>query len=65
MNSCAHMNVLGMKTSSGLNVETKQGMKWCSDGKTESIENLHLGNRILALAIMKNTKNDCHHATAS
>ena len=32
---CAHINVLGIETSSCLNVETKQGMKWCSDGETE------------------------------
>ena len=65
MCECAHINVLGIKTSSGLNVETEQRTKWCSDGETESIENLHLGNRILALAIIKNTKNGCQHATAS
>ena len=62
---CPYINVLGFKTSSGLNVETEQGMKWCSGGETESIENLYLENRILALAIMKNTRNSCHHATAS
>ena len=29
-------------------------MKWCGDGETKPIENLHLGNGISALAIMKN-----------
>ena len=55
---CAHINVLSIKASSGLNVETESGMKWCGDGQNEPIKILHLGNRILALAIMKNkTKN--------
>ena len=53
---CAHINVLGIKTSSGFNVKTEPRMKWYGDGETEPIENLHLGNRILALAIMKKSK---------
>ena len=53
---CEHINDLSIKTSSGLNIETKPGMKWCGDGETEPIENLHLGNRIFAVAIMKKQK---------
>ena len=42
------LNVSRVETSSCLYVETKQGMKWCGDGETEPMENLHLGNGILA-----------------
>ena len=50
---CPHINVLSIETSSYLNVETEPGMKWYSDKETEPIENLHLENGILTLAIMK------------
>ena len=53
---CAHITVLSIETSSCSNVETEPGMKWCGDGKTEPVENLHLGNGILTLAIMKKIK---------
>ena len=35
-------------------------MKWCGDEKTEPMENLQLGNRILASAIMKKLRKGCH-----
>ena len=50
------MCVLNVETSSCLTVETKQRMKWCGVRETEPIENLHLGNGILALVIMKKPK---------
>ena len=60
IHECPHINVLSIETSSCLNIETEPGTKWCGGGKTEPIENLHLGNGILALAVMKKSKNGCH-----
>ena len=47
---------LNTEISSCLNVETEPGTKWCGDEETEPVENLHLGNGILALAIMKKSE---------
>ena len=47
------LNVSSVETSSSLNAESKKGMKWRGYRETEPMENLHLGNGILALAIMK------------
>ena len=58
--SCPCINVLSIETSSRLNVETEPKTKWCGDGETEPMENLHLGNGISASAIMKKLKNCCH-----
>ena len=57
---CPHINVLSIETPSCLNVETEGRMKWHGDRETEPMENLHLGNRILASAIMKKLKNGHH-----
>ena len=57
---CPHINVLSIETSLCLNVETKPGTKWCRDRETEPTENLHLGNGISVLAIMKKLKNGHH-----
>ena len=57
---CPCINVLSIETSSHLNVETKPRTKWCGSGETEPMENLHLGNGILALVIMKNSKTGHH-----
>ena len=46
MCKCPCINVLIIETSSCLNVETEPRTKWCDDGKTEPMENLHLANRI-------------------
>ena len=54
---CPCINVLSIETSSYLNVETEPRMKWCSDGETEPMENLHLKNKISVSAIMKTSKN--------
>ena len=35
-------------------------MIWCGDGATEPMENLHLGNEISVLVIMKKLKNGHH-----
>ena len=56
MQECPCINVLSIETSSYLNVETEPRMKWCSDGETEPMENLHLKNGILVSAIMKTSK---------
>ena len=53
---CPYINVLNIETSSCLNVETEPGTKWCGDEEIELIENFHLGNGILAMAIMKKIK---------
>ena len=56
MHGCPCINVLNVETSSYLNVETEPRTKQCGDGETKPMENLHLGNRISVLAIMKNQK---------
>ena len=43
-----------------MNAKTEPRMKWCGDGETEPMENLHLGNGMMTLAIMKIMKNGCH-----
>ena len=50
---CTCVNVLSIETSSFLNVETEPKIKWCGDGENDPMENLHLENGILALAIIK------------
>ena len=50
------INVLSIETSSCLNVKTEPMMKWCGDGETEPMEDLHLGNGISVSAIMKKLK---------
>ena len=60
MHECPHINVLSLETSSCLNFETEPRMKWYGDGETEPMENLHMGNGISALAIMKKSKNGCN-----
>ena len=57
---CPCVNVLSIETSSFLNVETEPMMKWCGDRENEPMENLHLGNEILASAIMNKSIN-MHH----
>ena len=36
-----------------MNVESEPMMKWCGDGKNEKMEKIHLGNEILASALIK------------
>ena len=60
MCECPCINVLSVGTSSYLNVETEPEKKWCGDGESEPMGNLHLGNRISASAIMKKSKNGHH-----
>ena len=60
MCECPHINVLSIETSSYLKVETEPRMKWCGAGETEPMKTFHLGNRILASAIMKKLKNGFH-----
>ena len=60
INECHCIKVLSIETSSFLNVETEPRMKWCGNGETEPMKNLHLGNVISASAIIKKSKNGCH-----
>ena len=53
-----YINVLSIGASSYLNVETEP--RSVCNVKTEPTENLHLGNRTLASAIMIKLKNGCY-----
>ena len=53
MHGCPSINVLNIETSSYLNVETEPRTMQCGHGETKPMNNLHLGNRISVLAIMK------------
>ena len=48
-----HHECLSVGTSLYLNVEIEPKTKWCGDGETEPMENLHLGNGISVSAIEK------------
>ena len=56
MYECPCINVLSIETSSCLNGKTEPRTKWCGDGETEPMEDLHFGNGISVSAIMKKLK---------